>query len=148
MNAYSLAADPTKTYVPPQSEDPAPYLNFAPMQNAVSRLKESAKNLDIEMKRVMETGATDTEIQSLNQLLKSTERLMTNNNGLPRRPWYRHQIYAPGFHTGYGVKTLPGIREAIEQKDWDEASEQIGIVADMLNQVSEALEQAIRILKS
>tara|TARA_B100001123_G_scaffold212603_1_gene240076 strand:- start:6477 stop:8717 length:2241 start_codon:yes stop_codon:yes gene_type:complete len=148
MNAYSLAADPTKTYVPPESEDPAPYLNFAPMQNAVSRLKESAKNLDIEMKRVMETGATDTEIQSLNQLLKSTERLMTNNNGLPRRPWYRHQIYAPGFHTGYGVKTLPGIREAIEQKDWDEASEQIGIVADMLNQVSEALEQAIRILKS
>mgnify|MGYP001382985325 CR=1 FL=1 len=148
MNAYSLAADPTKTYVPPESEDPAPYLNFAPMQNAVSRLKESAKNLDIEMKRVMETGANDTEIQSLNQLLKSTERLMTNNNGLPRRPWYRHQIYAPGFHTGYGVKTLPGIREAIEQKDWDEASEQIGIVADMLNQVSEALEQAIRILKS
>lgn len=148
MNAYSLAADPTKTYVPPESEDPAPYLNFAPMQNAVSRLKEGAKNLDIEMKRVMETGANDTEIQSLNQLLKSTERLMTNNNGLPRRPWYRHQIYAPGFHTGYGVKTLPGIREAIEQKDWDEASEQIGIVADMLNQVSEALEQAIRILKS
>lgn len=148
MNAYSLAADPTKTYVPPESENPAPYLNFAPMQNAVSRLKESAKNLDIEMKRVMETGATDAEIQSLNQLLKSTERLMTNNKGLPRRPWYRHQIYAPGFHTGYGVKTLPGIREAIEQKDWDEASEQIGIVADMLNQVSEALEQATRILKS
>ena len=84
----------------------------------------------------------------MNRVLKTTERLMTDDEGLPRRPWYRHQVYAPGFHTGYGVKTLPGIREAIELRNWDEATEHIGRVADMLDRVSEALEQATRILKS
>ena len=148
MNAYGLAADPTQTYVPPEAEDDVPYLSFAPLQNAVRRLETSAKALDVEMRRVMETGATAAEAQALNRVLKTTERLMTNDEGLPRRPWYRHQIYAPGFHTGYGVKTLPGIREAIELRDWDEATEHIGLVADMLNRVSEALEQATRILKS
>ncbi|MCP4976372.1 MAG: folate hydrolase, partial [Maribacter sp.] len=53
------------------------------------------------------------------------EHLLTSKEGLPRRSWYKHQIYAPGFYTGYGVKTLPGVREAIEQKDWKEAQEQI-----------------------
>ena len=72
---------------------------------------------------------------------------MTHDDGLPRRPWYRHQIYAPGFYTGYGVKTLPGIREAIEQRNWAEASEQIELVADMLIRVSGALQRAVQILQ-
>ena len=148
LNAYDLASDPTKTYVPPSAEDEVPFLNFAPVQNAGRRLEASSKALDVEMQRVMRTGATAAEAQALNRVLKTTERLMTNDEGLPRRPWYRHQIYAPGFHTGYGVKTLPGIREAIELRNWDEATEHIGLVADMLDRVSEALEQATRILKS
>ena len=148
LNAYDLAADPTQTYVPPSAEDEVPYLNFAPVQNAVRRLEASAEALDVEMQRVMRTGATAAEAQALNRVLKTTERLMTDDEGLPRRPWYRHQVYAPGFHTGYGVKTLPGIREAIELRNWDEATEHIGRVADMLDRVSEALEQATRILKS
>ena len=148
LNAYDLASDPTKTYVPPSAEDDVPFLNFAPVQNAVRRLEASSEALDVEMQRVMRTGATAAEAQALNRVLKTTERLMTNDEGLPRRPWYRHQIYAPGFHTGYGVKTLPGIREAIELRNWDEATEHIGLVADMLDRVSEALEQATRILKS
>jgi len=148
LDAYGLAADPTKTYVPPEAQDEVPYLNFAPVQNAVRRLAASSEALDVEMQRVMRTGATAAEAQALNHVLKTTERLMTNDEGLPRRPWYRHQVYAPGFHTGYGVKTLPGIREAIELRNWDEATEHIGLVADMLDRVSEALEQATRILKS
>lgn len=83
----------------------------------------------------------------MNKELISTERLMTNDDGLPRRPWFRHQVYAPGFYTGYGVKTLPGIREAIEQRNWDEATEQIELVAEMLMRVSGALERAVRILE-
>jgi len=83
----------------------------------------------------------------VNKELISTERLMTNDDGLPRRPWFRHQVYAPGFYTGYGVKTLPGIREAIEQRNWDEATEQIELVAEMLMRVSGALERAVRILE-
>ncbi len=70
--------------------------------------------------------------EALNNLLMYAEQQLTSAEGLPRRPWYRHQIYAPGFYTGYGVKTLPGVREAIEQQDWNEAQEQIGKLAGTL----------------
>src|SRR5207302_2026481 len=66
-----------------------------------------------------------TDLKALNATLLQSERALTLADGLPRRPWYRHQIYAPGFYTGYGVKTLPGVREAIEQKHWREADDQI-----------------------
>jgi N-acetylated-alpha-linked acidic dipeptidase len=61
-------------------------------------------------------------------------------NGLPRRPWYKHSLYAPGFYTGYGVKTIPGVREAIEQKDWSETRTQIGEVAAAINRLAAYLE--------
>ena len=148
MRAHVLAADPTKTYVPPELEEGVPYLNFAPLQNSVHRLEASARALDTALQRVVEGGASNMDVEALNRVLRSTERLMTSDDGLPRRPWYRHQVYAPGFHTGYGVKTLPGIREAIEERDWQEATEQIGLVAEMLDRVSHALERAARILES
>ncbi len=148
MRAHVLAADPTKTYVPPELEEGVPYLNFAPLQNSVHRLEASARALDTALQRVVEGGASNMDVEALNRVLRSTERLMTSEGGLPRRPWYRHQVYAPGFHTGYGVKTLPGIREAIEERDWQEATEQIGLVAEMLDRVSHALERAARILES
>ena len=146
MNAYALAADPTQTYVPPTAKDEVPYLSFASLQNAMREIERSANTLDGEIRRVLESGLTRAQQADVNQVLISTERLMTNDEGLPRRPWFRHQIYAPGFYTGYGVKTLPGIREAIEQRNWEEASEQIELVADMLIRVSDALERAARIL--
>ena len=146
MNAYALAADPTQTYVPPTAKDEVPYLSFAALQNAVRKIEQSANTLDGEIRRVLESGLTRAQQAAVNQELISTERLMTNDEGLPRRPWFRHQVYAPGFYTGYGVKTLPGIREAIEQRNWEEASEQIKLVAQMLIRVSDALERAVRIL--
>ena len=69
------------------------------------------------------------------------EQLLTRVQGLPRRPWFRHQIYAPGFYTGYGVKTLPGVREAIEQKDWKEANQQIEIVSKVIEGYATKLER-------
>lgn len=71
-----------------------------------------------------------------------TERAMIREAGLPRRPWFKHQIYAPGFYTGYGVKTLPAIREAIEQRDWTEAEQQIKLVAETINQIATAIDHA------
>ena len=85
--------------------------------------------------------------RELDAMLFGAERYLTRAEGLPRRSWFKHQIYAPGFYTGYGVKTLPGVREAIEQRNWDEAIEQIELVADMLIRVSDALERAVRILE-
>ena len=66
-------------------------------------------------------------------MVRATERKLTSNNGLPLRPWYRHLLYAPGYYTGYGVKTLPGIREAIEEKDWAGADREMGRIAAALN---------------
>lgn len=145
---FSLAADPTVTYLPPESEDPVPYVNFAPLRNAVARLVRSADAYDRALGRVMATGGPPAaERITLNQILMSTERLMTRPEGLPRRPWFKHQIYAPGFYTGYGVKTLPGVREAIEQRAWDEAATQMEHVAATLDRVSEALDRAVAILQ-
>jgi N-acetylated-alpha-linked acidic dipeptidase len=67
---------------------------------------------------------------------------LTLNDGLPNRPWFRNQIYAPGFYTGYGVKTLPAVRESIEQKEWKQADEQIVRVGKVLENAGEAIEGA------
>ncbi len=170
--AYELAADPTLTYVPPPAQDEVPYLNFAPLQNAVARLEESAKAYDRAYEAAaaahasVETGAssgaggraaaTDASraaggehralLERLNAALMATERAMTRDDGLPRRPWFRHQIYAPGFYTGYGVKTLPGVREAIEEREWEEAARQVERLADTLRGLAEAIDEARRLV--
>ena len=84
---------------------------------------------------------------AVNAMLKDVERTMTSDQGLPRRPWYRHLLYAPGYYTGYGVKTMPAAREAIEQKQWAEAEREMARVAAALeaaasqvNRISERLE--------
>ena len=76
-----------------------------------------------------------------------TERYLTNKDGLPERPWYIHEIYAPGFYTGYGVKTLPAVREAIEQRDWQQANEQIVVVSKTLDQFALQIDKAAKIVK-
>ena len=143
--AYTLTADPKKTFVPPTPKDPVPYFNFAPLQNALAQLESTAKKYDAAL---MEKGeGIDSEMkEKLNELLMGVEQLMTREQGLPRRPWFKHQIYAPGFYTGYGVKTLPGIREALEQRNWKEASDQIGIVASTIERVADAINKATRML--
>jgi len=139
-DAYTLAADPTHTYVAPEARKPVPYISFAPLQNAIGRLEESAKAYDTAV------AATDGESPeasaALSAALIGTERAMTSTDGLPRRPWFRHQIYAPGFYTGYGVKTLPGVREAIEQRDWDEAAEQVERIAATLTRLADQIDGA------
>ena len=112
--------DPTETFVVPAQKENVPFLNFAPLQNALAKLQESAKGFQ---KASAGKQLSASSQKSLDEILLKTERALTRNEGLPRRDWYRHQIYAPGFYTGYGVKTLPGVREAIEQRDWKEAAE-------------------------
>jgi N-acetylated-alpha-linked acidic dipeptidase len=82
----------------------------------------------------------------LNEILFKVERSLINEKGLPRRSWYKHQIYAPGYYTGYGVKTLPGIREAIEQRNWKEAQENIEIVSKTIETYTQQVQQATSII--
>ncbi|MDT5124245.1 MAG: hypothetical protein QOC96_3727 [Acidobacteriota bacterium] len=148
-HTLEFVADPTLVYVVPKMEASVPYLNFAPLQNSLTRLQESARAFDAAMNEAASTGRTlSVEAQkSLDEALIQTERAMTNEQGLPRRSWFKHQIYAPGFYTGYGVKTLPGVREAIEQRNWKEASDEVTIVAETLDHLSAEIDSATNIVK-
>ena len=139
-----LVADPTQVYVAPKPEEPVPYLNFAPLQNSLARLKASARTFDAAMNEVASSSrALPTEMaKSLDEALIKTERAMLSEQGLPRRPWFKHQIYAPGFYTGYGVKTLPGVREALEQRNWKEAGDEVNVIAETLDNLAAAIDRA------
>lgn len=145
--AFKLADDPTETWVAPEKKAPVPHFNFAPMENATDRLEKAAKAYDAALAKQMSSGGLQgAQAQQLNDLLQGLEQRLTDQGGLPRRPWFRHQIYAPGFWTGYGVKTLPGIREGIEQREWNEVDKYVGGISDALNRLSDGLEQATRML--
>ena len=96
-----IASDPTKTYVPPEAKEPVPHINFAPVENAVARLEAAAARYDELMASALSQGLLGGGTgERLNNLLQGMEQRMTREEGLPRRPWFRHMIYAPGFWTG------------------------------------------------
>jgi len=137
-NAYENAADPTRPFVAPKAEPAAPYLNFAPLQNAVAHLKHSATAFD----RAAASATADRQ-PAFDRALMHIEQSLLLPNGLPRRPWFRHQIYAPGFYTGYGVKTVPGVRAAIEQKEWSDANAQIESAAKVIEGYASEVDRAM-----
>src|SRR3989449_2721902 len=142
---FTATADPREPFVPPQPEEVPPHLDFAPLDNAVDALTRSAQRYEQAFARAQGDSGKPLarpEAQALNALLMQSERTLTSAEGLPRRPWFRHQLYAPGFYTGYGVKTIPGVREAIEQKNWKEADDQIGRVAQTLTTEATLLDRA------
>ncbi len=135
--AFTAAADPQKQYVPPAKDPVPPHLNFAPLEDGIDALTRSAQRYDAARQK-----STSANAQAVNAKLIETERDLTDSAGLPGRPWFRHMIYAPGFYTGYGVKTIPGVREAIEQKRWQEADEQIQRVGKILTKEADLLDEA------
>ncbi|MDC6406720.1 MULTISPECIES: transferrin receptor-like dimerization domain-containing protein [Maribacter] len=142
-NAFELALDPRENIKAPERKEPVPYLDFSPLQNVLSELKSTIDAYSsIDLHKVSKA-----EKEKLNALLMDAEHKLTSEDGLPRRPWFKHQIYAPGFYTGYGVKTLPGVREAIEQKNWSEAKEQISVLSGTLSNFNEHLKAIIGTIK-
>jgi N-acetylated-alpha-linked acidic dipeptidase len=143
-----LVVDPAHTFVAPTPKPPVPYFNFAPLQNAVERLRESARRFQDQFARAYSGSRVPSpEAQrKLDEMLMRSERVLIREEGLPGRPWYKHMIYAPGLYTGYSVKTLPGIREALEQRRWNEVNDQIEIAAKLLEQYSDHLGRARRII--
>jgi N-acetylated-alpha-linked acidic dipeptidase len=148
QNAFALAADPMRRLLPPEREPEVPYLDFAPLDNAAARLKKSAKAYDEGYAKLQFGSSKLTAPQSkeLDDLLRGMEQTLTDAHGLPGREWYRHLIYAPGLYTGYGVKTVPGVREAIEQNHWDEANRYAVMTANVLNVYCDRLEKATALL--
>jgi N-acetylated-alpha-linked acidic dipeptidase len=142
-NVYELSADPTKTFVKPVKKELIPYLDFTALQNELVSLN----NVIIDFAAQDFSKLDHVKSTQLNEKLLLTERLLSSEVGLPRRPWYKHQIYAPGFYTGYGVKTLPGVREAIEQEDWVEAADQMGVLTNTMSGFKNYIKGMLSILR-
>jgi N-acetylated-alpha-linked acidic dipeptidase len=151
---FQAITDPRETFVTPPKEDVPPYLNFAPLDNAADALTRSAVRYQKVLEKAQANSAAALargSLQKVNQTLIASERQLTTPEGLPGRPWFKHQIYAPGFYTGYEVKTIPAVREAIEQKKWKEADAalvEIGKIldgeAELITAAAEQLEEATK----
>ena len=142
---FDLAKDPTKTYRAPEVKEAVPFLNFSELDNALVQLKTSVE--EFQKLYANATRLPASTQQQLNAILYRSERSLLQQKGLPRRSWYKHQVYAPGYYTGYGVKTLPGIREGIEERNWQEARESIETVTQTLQSYTQQVNAAIVLLK-
>jgi N-acetylated-alpha-linked acidic dipeptidase len=142
---FSAVMDPRVPMTAPPRETVPPFLNFAPLDNGLAALQRTAEAYDKALAQATENGGAAlarAALKEANDKLIQVERALTLNEGLPNRPWFKNQIYAPGFYTGYGVKTLPAVRESIEQKDWKLADEEIAKVGKVLENAGEAIQGA------
>ena len=143
---FDLAMDPLNNYHTPKTKDAVPFLNFTSLENSMLQLKNSAEKFHEQYECASRLPVN--KQGELNEILYKIERSLINSNGLPRRPWYKHQIYAPGYYAGYAVKTLPGIREALEQRDWKEAQLNIEIVSESIENYTKQVLLALNILSA
>ncbi|HEX2664367.1 MAG TPA: transferrin receptor-like dimerization domain-containing protein [Candidatus Acidoferrum sp.] len=142
---FQATNDPRHPLTPPAVEAVPPHLDFAPLENAVDAVNRSAAEYHKAAEQLnAKGGARPASFAEVNKLLIESERKLTNREGLPNRPWFKHQLYAPGFYTGYAVKTVPAVREAIELKQWKQADEAIVVVARVLEDEAALIASAAR----
>ena len=139
---FSATRDPRYPSVAPPRQDIPPHLDFASLDNSADALTRGAQRYQSGLRKAWADGLPSVTLKDVNQKLMESERRLTTEEGLLRRSWYRHMIYAPGVYSGYGAKTLPGVREAIEQKHWDEANAEIARVAKVLDNETELVNSA------
>jgi N-acetylated-alpha-linked acidic dipeptidase len=148
---FKATNDPKRPLVAPPVEEVPPHLNFAPLENASEALTRSAMEYHKALEQANANGGValaSASLTQVNKMLIESERKLTNSEGLPNRPWFKHQLYAPGFYTGYAAKTVPAVREAIDQKQWKLADEGIGVVARVLQQEAELISAAAQKLSA
>ncbi|HLJ28713.1 MAG TPA: transferrin receptor-like dimerization domain-containing protein [Candidatus Angelobacter sp.] len=142
---FTAISDPQRPAASPARRELPPFINFAPLENGAEALSHAAQRYDSTVKKVFEAGGanlTAASLNALNEKLYKTERLFLSEKGLPGRPWFKHQIYAPGAYTGYAVKTIPAVREALEQSKWTEAEQGVTTVGEILQREATQINQA------
>ena len=141
---FTATSDPHKTYIVPPAEIVPPYMNFAPMKNAIELLKKSADDYSKALAKFKSSGATMSpqSLDAVNADLLGISRLFLNEKGLPERPWFKNQIYAPGAYTGYGAKPIAAVREYMDEKKWKEADAQIPMIAHVIENIAAGISKA------
>ncbi|HWU75158.1 MAG TPA: transferrin receptor-like dimerization domain-containing protein [Rhodanobacter sp.] len=147
-HAFALVSDPTRPVAPPARDSDVPAIDLAPLDQAASKLKQSAEAFQAAYAKRAASGFDLSAAQKmkLNRQMARMEQALTDADGLPGRPWFKHFIYAPGMLTGYGVKTVPAVREALEGRRWDEASRYAAITAKVIDGYRAQLDQLTAML--
>ncbi|HXV65487.1 MAG TPA: transferrin receptor-like dimerization domain-containing protein, partial [Vicinamibacteria bacterium] len=121
-------------------------VDLTPVDAALDKLRAAGEAYEAALRNLESAGASallaQPELQRLNHLLYTSERRLAHDEGLPHREWFRHQVYAPGFYTGYGVKTIPGIREGIEEEAWEQARHYVRVVSEALESLVSQIDEA------
>jgi N-acetylated-alpha-linked acidic dipeptidase len=141
---FTATADPHKTSVAPPVETVPPFMNFAPMKNSIELLKKSADRYSKALEKFKSGNATISpqSLDAVNADLLGISRLFLNEKGLPERPWFKNQIYAPGAYTGYGAKPIAAVREYMDEKKWQQADAQIPMVAQVIENIAAGVNKA------
>ena len=145
-NDFAISSNPKKTYLPPKRLRQVPEFDFKPIDAALARLSTSAWKYEEALLKYQKGSLSPERKSKINALLRSVDQAFINSKGLPRRDWFKNMMYAPGYYTGYGVKTLPGIREGLEERKWNEVRVYIKEVSKALDRASENINSASRIL--
>jgi len=145
-NDFAISSNPKKTYLPPKRLRQVPEFDFKPLDAALARLSTSAWKYEEALLKFQKGSLSPERKSEINALLRSVDQAFINSKGLPRRDWFKNMMYAPGYYTGYGVKTLPGIREGLEERKWNEVRVYIKEVSKALDRASENINSASRIL--
>ena len=142
---FKATDDPRRPLVPPPAETVPPYINLAPMKNAIVLLKKSADRYSRALAAFQAKGSAalpPKSLETINADLQRVSRLFLNEKGLPERPWFKNQIYAPGAYTGYGAKPIAAVREYLDEKKWGEAEGQVPQVAHVIENVAAGIDKA------
>jgi N-acetylated-alpha-linked acidic dipeptidase len=139
---FTATADPRKTSVPPPVEILPPYMNFAPLKNAIDLLKKSSDRYSKALVSWQAKGSPAASMDLVNADLLLIPRLFLNEKGLPERPWFKNQVYAPGAYTGYGAKPIAAVREYMDEKKWKEAEGQVPQVSQVIENVAAGIDKA------
>jgi len=148
---FTATNDPRRPLLPPPAETVPPYINFAPMKNAIEQLKKSSERYSKALAAWQAKGSPSLPTDSLNLVnadLLRISRLFLNQKGLPERPWFKNQIYAPGAYTGYGAKPIAAVREYMDEKKWKEAEAQIPQVSQVIETVAGGIDKASQDLET
>ncbi|WP_199096304.1 transferrin receptor-like dimerization domain-containing protein [Dyella sp. ASV21] len=147
--AYALVVDPARPVQPPARDSDVGAVQLDPLDQAAKQLKQSAQAYEAAYNARAATGfdLPAAQLRELNALMAQMEQALSDQAGLPGRPWFKHMIYAPGLLTGYEVKTVPGVREALEARRWDEASQYATVTAKVLDRYRAQLDRLTAMLK-
>ncbi|HWU74845.1 MAG TPA: transferrin receptor-like dimerization domain-containing protein, partial [Sphingomonas sp.] len=142
-DVFKLTSNPVDPTAAPEEKGVTPLIDMLALEDASDHLTRSSRAVDAAFDR-----ASPDKVAKAMAVLKGVDQLLLDKDGLPGRPWYRNLIYAPGTLTGYGAKTLPGIREGIEQRHFDDAKAYVAKTAAALNRYADRLDAAVKLLKS